>query len=67
VSRQRVTGMRIPTTNRSKRTKRDRWTHVFLLAFTALGVVVFVAAGQPFFSIPLILIGVAYVAADLHS
>lgn len=67
MSRRRVTGMRIPTTDRSTRTRRDRWTHLCLLGSVALGIVVVVAAGEPAFAVLFALIGVAYIAGDLHS
>lgn len=67
MSRQRVTGMRIPTSPQTRRTRGGWWFHVVIVVGPWVACVGVIVAGDPFLIVPFVLIGVAYLAADVHS
>lgn len=67
MTRQRATGMRIPTGPRPTRSKVEKRFHTVVVAGPWLTCVAFIAAGEPWGVIPFALVGIAYLAADVHS
>ena len=67
MSRQRVTGMRIPSGPRPTRTGFDMWFHRVMVIGPWVACGVFLFAGEPWAVLPFALIGFAYLAADVHS